>query len=373
MQYENINKCKASKFIPNLGEISSYYNARKNVPLITNIPRLIGIIRIYFETLLYYKDNSPRKFIVNIKGRLYEAKINGHNEAGQPISLDLEDVSDKLIKDVIYDLTKIINLEIFDQAIQLLNSILLTINISVKHKISIINGENMVIENMWYTLVRQLPEKLALDTILIRKNIIFQIVKSPQKYFPDLSNIDQNISALHNAYELYIKTLLRVHISNNHYIDVITTLYNELEDIKKNVPYEYINVKRWVTFLLTQLVLNNNLFQIERKDQIREIIDEYSDYIDKEKSKIIYDGLDFNPANFELDKLSVELVEPNLSKENLNNIKTVISFVLPFKIEVSFTSYELEDNTKIEFIKMSNLFEDPIFSFLDSRELRTYP
>jgi hypothetical protein len=369
MKFENIKKCKAPKFIPNLGEISSYYNARKNVPLITNISRLIGIIRIYFETLLYYKDNSPRKFIVNIKGRLYEAKINAHNEAGQPISLDLEDISDQLIKDVIYDLTKIINLEIFDQAIQLLNSILLTTKISVKQKISIINGENTALENRWYTLVRQLPEKLALDTILIRKDIIFQILKSPQKHFPDLTNIDQNISVLHNAYELYIKTLLRVHISNNHYIDVITALYNELEDIKKNSQYEYINVKRLVTFLLTQLVLNNNLFQIERKNKIREIIEEYGDYIDKDKSKIIYDGLDFNPANFELDKVGIELVEPDFLKEDLDSIKTVISFVLPFQIEVGFTSYELEDNTKIEFIKINNLFEDPIFSFLDSFEI----
>ena len=262
MKYHNIKKCKASQFIPNLRELSSYYNARKKISVITNIPRLIGIIRIYFETLLYYKNNSPNKFLVKIKGKLFEAKINGHDEAGNPISFDLEDISEHLIKDVIHDLTKIINPEIFYQVIQLLNSALLTTTLSVKHKISIINGENKVLENRWYALVRQLPEKLSLDTIEIRKNIIFQLLKSPETHFPDLTQIDQNINVLHKAYELYLKTALKVHISNNHYIDIIATIYDELEDVSEIDKHEYIDINRLCTFLLTQLVLNNNLFQI---------------------------------------------------------------------------------------------------------------
>jgi len=369
MKYENIKKCKASQFIPNLSEIKSYYNARKKVSVIRDTVRLIGIIRIYFETLLYFKNNSPGKFLVKIKGKLFEAKINGHDETGNPISFGLEDISEQLIKDVIHDLTKTLNPTIFDQTIRLLNSIFLTPKIPTKHKISIINGENNVLKNRWYTLVRQLPEKLALDTVKIRKNTIFDLLKFPQKYLSDLTQIDQNIAVLNKAYELYLKTLLRVHISNNHYTDIIATIYDELEDISKYSQYDHIDVNQLCTFLLTQLVYNNNLFQIERKDEIGEIIDEYIDYVDKEESKLIYNGLDFNPENFELGKSSIELVEPDFSSEDLDKINTVISFVVPYEIEDNIIQFELQDGTKIDFAKISNLFEDPIYSFLDSSDL----
>jgi len=336
MKYQNIKKCKASQFIPNLRELSRYYNdARKKFTVITNIPRLINIIKIYFESLLYYQDNSPSQFFVKIKGKLYEVKINGHDKTGQPVSFDLKDISERLIADVIYDLTKTINPAIFDQTMRLLNSILLTPKISARHKISIINGENKILENSWYTLVRQLPEKLALDTIEIRKSIIFQLLKSPKTHSPDLAQIDQNVDVLHKAYELYLKTALKVHISNNNYIDIIATIYNELKDVSEIDKHEYIDINRLCTFLLTQLVLNNNLFQIERKDRLREEIDEYIEYIeyiDKEKSATFYDGLEFNPENFKLGKFSIELVEPDFSNEDLDKIKTVISFVVPFEI-----------------------------------------
>ena len=176
--------------------------------------------------------------------------------------------------------------------------------------------------------LRQLPEELALDTIKIRKNIIFQFLKSPKAHFPDLTQIDQNVDVLHKAYELYLKTTLKVHVSNNHYIDIIATIYDELEDVSEIDKHEYVDINRLCTFLLTQLVFNNNLFQIERKDRLREVIDEYINYIDKENSALIYDGLNFNPEDFELGRFSIELVEPDFSNEDLDKIKTVISFVV---------------------------------------------
>lgn len=93
MKYPIIKPCNGSQFISNMQEISDYFTARKRLSLITNTKRLINIIKVYFETLIFYLENSPNKFHVKIKQKLYEAKINGHTETGQHVSLDLEDIS----------------------------------------------------------------------------------------------------------------------------------------------------------------------------------------------------------------------------------------------------------------------------------------
>lgn len=369
MEYTKIKPCGGSEFISNLQEISDYFAARKMIPVITNTNRLINIIKVYFETLIYYLENSPGKFHVNIKNKIYEAKINGHTETGQQFSLDLEDISGQLIENVIYDLAKTINPVIFAKVAQLLNAIILTPTISSKHIISILNGENKLPQGSWYTLLRQLPEKLALETIAIRKAFIFQIIESPEKYIPDNLNRNENLSSLHSAFELYLKTLLRIHICNNHYDETNLAIINNLEELIGRIDSKYLDKKRLVGFLLTQLVLNNNLFQIERKDNLREVIEEHSEYIDPDILSRIYEELDFDPENLEISKLCVELLEPDFSGENQVDIKTVISFVVPFIAENDHIICRLNDRAEIIFSKITNVFEDPIYSFLDSAEM----
>jgi hypothetical protein len=302
-------------------EISDYYTARKRLTLITNTKRLINIIKVYFETLIFYLENSPNKFHVKIKQKLYEAKINGHTETGQHVSLDLEDISGQLVENVICDLAKTINPGIFAEVVQLLNAIILTPKIASRHKISILNGENKLPQGSWYTLLRQLPEKLAIETIYIRKYFIFQIIKSPENHSPDSKNITENISTLHRAFELYLKTLLRIHIYHNHYDETNLAIINNLEELIDQPNNNYLDKKRLVEFMLTQLVLNNNLFQIERKDRLRETIEEYSEYIESGTLSRIYEDVDFNPENFEIGKLCVDMLEPDFSGENLTEIK----------------------------------------------------
>lgn len=369
MKYSKIKSCNASLFISNLQEISNYYAARKKLTVITNTNRLLNVIKVYFETLLFYSENSPSKFVVNLKQKQYQAMINGHTETGDKVSLDLEDISDQLIKDVIFDLAKTINPAIFGEVAQLLNSIILTPKIASKYKISLIIGENNLPQGSWYTLARQLPEKLALETIEIRTAYILQIIASPEKHLPDRQNRSENLSSLHSAYELYLKTLLRIHIYNNHYDETNLTITSKLEELIGFSDSEYLDKKRLVGFLLSQLVLNNNLFQIERKDSLRETIEEYREYIDEDILSQIYEGINFNPEDFELGKLCIELVEPDFSGKNLDDIKTVISFVVPFVAEKNATTCELDDRAEITFSKITNVFEDPIYSFLDSAEM----
>jgi len=368
VKYNIIKACKASEFISNLQEISNYYSIRKKVPVITNTNRLINILSVYFKTLLYYLDNSPNKFLVKIKEKSYIVKINGHTETGSPTELDLEDISDQLIKNVICDLAKTINPTIFGDVAQLLNSILLTPNIAQKYKISVINGENNLPQGSWYTLVRQTPEKLAIETIEIRKDFIFRATEAPENHLFDQENKQGNISTIHKAYELYIKTLLRVHIYNNHYDEIYSSIISCLEELIDKPNNEYLDKNRLVLFLLTQLVMNNNIFQIERKDYLREVIEEHSQYIKENDLNTIYEGLNFSPEDFEIGKFSIELFEPNFSEEDLGDIKTVISFVVPYCTEGA-VACKLDDRAEIFFSNITNLFDDPVYSFLDSSEI----
>lgn len=369
MKHPQIKPCKGSQFISNMQEISDYYAARKKISVITNTSRLINVIKVYFETLLFYLDNSPKKFYVNIKEKQYQAKINGHSVTGEPLSFDLADISEQLVENVIYDLAKTINPTIFGEVVKLLNSIILTQKIASKYIISILNGENKLPEGSWYTLVRQLPEKLATETIEIRKAFIFQVAENPKKYIPNSQNRSENLSSLHRAYELYIKTLLRIHIYNNHYDEILLTITNNLEELVERPESEFLDKRRLIGFLLIQLVLNNNLFQIERKDNLRESIEEYNEYIQDDILDLINEGLNFDPENFEIGKICVDLLEPDFSEVKLDDIKTVISFVVPFIAEEDFIKYDLDDKTEILFSKITNVFEDPIYSFLDSAEM----
>lgn len=92
-----IKKCKASKYIENLNEINSFIQAKKQINTITNTERLISLIKIYFETVLYYQDHSNKKCTVQIKGKLYTTEINAFDKNGKPIILDIIDISEQFI------------------------------------------------------------------------------------------------------------------------------------------------------------------------------------------------------------------------------------------------------------------------------------
>jgi len=53
----------------------------------------------------------------------------------------------------------------------------------------------------------------------------------------------------------------------------------------------------------------------------------------------------------------------------VNDIKTIISFVLPYKIDDKYIPHKLDYDIMTEFTRIDNLFEDPVYSFLDSSDL----
>lgn len=369
MIIEDLKKCNSSDFIPNIQELSNYIQARKNIPVITNTERLINILRVLFESLIYYNEHSTQKYFVKVNEKLYEVKIHGYSPDGKIAEFDLEEVATQLIENVIFDLSKTINAMVFVNLIKLLNTIICSESISAHHKISIINAESKLSQNRWFVLVRLLPEKLAIETVDIRVEKIFNMLASPIKYLPDEDFIAENVAALNSALELYFKTQLRIIIANNHFDELIPAITKALRQVSIRADNEFIDTDRLVRFLTAQLVLNNNLFLIEKREQIKEIVSEYSSYIDGGLPDIVIEGLRFDPENLKLENLNISMHEPSFTDIELEEIKTVISFVVPYSLDQPFLSCDLKRGGKIEFSRISNVFDDPVYSFLDSSDV----
>ncbi|MBA7519323.1 hypothetical protein ES705_11401 [subsurface metagenome] len=364
-----IRKCKAKDFIPNLQEINNYFQVRKQIDKITHTKQLLNIIKIYFETILFFKANSVTKNKVNIKGKLYHTEINGHDKKGNPIKLGINEISESIVKDVAQDLKKTLNTNSFEDYVIIINSVLETPNIDSNHKISILNAENLVFVNEWTYLLFILSEQLAKETIQLRKSLILKILTAPEKHLTKDQFFDKNIETLYKAYEFYVKAAIRLFISKNHFVEVLRFLYHELQEFDEIPPEIELDENRLIFFLLNQIILNNNLFFIEEKSKIKELYESFEEFLSNESKKILKEGIEFSPKNFEIQNASIELAKPDFSNTDLDKIVTLISFTIPQKAINNFVKIEYDDKTTIEFSLINNLFDDPIFRFLDSSEL----
>jgi hypothetical protein len=171
-----------------------------------------------------------------------------------------------------------------------------------------------------------------------------------------------NRETLYNVISNYFRYEIDVLIANNKLIDIFKFLYEELEQNDD---------KQIISTLLSNLVIYNNLFLFERKEGIRETVVGYRTLIGEEKYAQINEMLNFSPERLELKDFSIEPVE--LTKENITftnvdyrKVKTIISFLIPYRSQVDYTKFEYRDKYAVEFIMLKNLFDDPIFLFLNS-------
>ncbi len=88
--------------------------------------------------------------------------------------------------------------------------------------------------------------------------------------------------------------------------------------------------------------------------------------IGEAKYTVLDEMLNFSPEKVELKNFSIELAEPdkqNFRFENVDypNVKTVISFVIHYEPEESYSKFEYPEGYTIEFIRLRHLFDDPVF------------
>jgi hypothetical protein len=142
-------------------------------------------------------------------------------------------------------------------------------------------------------------------------------------------------------------------------------LYDEASYIQ-TLKISQLIKKRLTTFVLLETILNNNLFFIEKKDTIREQIYSYESVIGEGVAQELTNYTTFNLQQINLGDVYAGMQAPDFSKYDINKIKTVIMFVIPYRVENGVSQIKIDDKSKIEFCPVTNLFDDPIYAFLDS-------
>jgi hypothetical protein len=355
----------ANEFFENVGEFRGYIVSRRTQPKL-NPDKLINLLHVYFRSVLLYPSPDMREYYVTGPDRkLYVIQFPGHNTAGEKRPVSLGEMSNTLLADVCSDLLKTAQMAHIIHLIELFTKAIATPILDKSHKFNILNAENAVLKDKFTDAIRMMPENKAKETLDVRKTLVLSELRALNEVEDkkDAENAKKR-ETLYNVLIHYIRSEIDVLIANNKFIDILKFLYQELEENSN---------KQVIAALLNNLVIYNNLFLLERKEAIRERVVRYRTLIGEEKYAQLNEMLNFSPEKVELKDFSIEPVEgdkKNIKFEGVDyqKVKTIISFVIHYKSKKDYMKFEYPEKYTVEFITLKNLFDDPIFLFINSMQ-----
>jgi len=360
---DHLVKFNEKEFSENITELKGYWVARKS-QVNLNPDKLVNLLYVYFRSVLLYPSPDMRKYyLTGPDGKLYVLEFSGHNKEGERKSGSLGEMSNTLLDEVCSDLLKSARIAHIISLVELFTKAIATPNLDKSHKFNILNAENTVLKEKFTDAIRIMPENKAKAALDIRNSLAFSELQAlnQAEEKADTEN-EKTRESLCKILIKYIRCRIEVLIANNKFIDIFQFLYEELEENDD---------KQIITALLNNLVLYNNLFLLERKEAIRETLAEHRSLIGEEKYAQLDEMLKFSPEKVEFINFSLEPVE--LDKEHIRfenvdyqKIKTIISFVIHYKSQKDYTKFEYPEKYTVEFIRLKNLFYDPIFLFLNN-------
>jgi len=354
-----LTKYTPKEFFENISEFRGYFvNKKRDVNL--NPDKLVNFLYIYFRSVLLYPSPDMREYIVTgPDGKIYKLVFSGDDKKGEKRSGSLGGMSNTLLAEVSSNLLKSANISQIISLIELFTRAIATPNLDKRHKLNILNVENKVFNEIFSDAIRLMPENKAIEALDVRQKLVFSELKELKR--AQVKSKYKNIESFNNIISKYIQYRIDVLIANNKFIDIFQFLYEEIE--KKDD-------ESIIATLLEYLVIYNNLFLLERKEDIRETVSEYRSLIGEEKYAILNEMLNFSPEKIVLKNFSIMQIgldSKNIKFENVDyqKVKTIISFVVPYKSSKAYTKYEFLDKYIVEFVKLKNLFDDPIFLFFN--------
>lgn len=356
--------CLDKEFLNNANEINGYFQAKKKITVINNAPRIINLLNIYYKTLLYYFQNSKNKYEVKINNQLFQFKIFGTDEKGKEKEFDLAETASSLIKNIFFDLKNYIDISNFEKLQETIISILNTKQIPIEHKVLVLNHESESFVSGGDQLMYLISEEIARNAIFHKIEFVYNLIKKPDHQI----TID-NQDRIYEIYNNLLRSYLRNCVARNHFVDGLKFIYKEIERFDTIDPKIKVDDNKLVFILLNTLCSFNNLFQLEAKERIKETVDDFIHLLDKKNAEIIKENLNFNPHNFEIGSLQIGIADPSFKNIDLESIVTFIQFVIKVRPSKSYSSFAF-DNVEIEILELSNLFDDPIYSFLDSSNMQ---
>jgi hypothetical protein len=362
---DHLNKFNHKEFFENIGEFRGYIAARKEIARL-NPDKLVNLLYVYFRSVLLYPSPDMRKYyITGPNGELFQIEFPGHTKDGEKRSVSLGEMSSALLSDVCTDLLKGAHTGHFMSLVDLFTCAIATPSLEKHHKINILNAENTVLNEKFFDAIRELPEQKANDALDVREQLVLSELRSLEQ--AQKTDEDQkNILSLNNILVRYIRGRIEILIAQNKFLDIFQFLYQSLDKYHDTGGDQQV-----INTLLHSLVIYNNLFLVEPKENIRERVVECRGVIGEVKYIVLDEMLNFSPERIELKNFSIEPVE--LDKQNFRfggvdykEVRTVISFVIHYQPEESYRKFEYPEGYTIEFIRLRNLFDDPVFLFLNS-------
>ncbi len=356
--YSQLKKFSEREFFENIPEFNGYLSNRKK-DAVLNPDKLVNLLSVYLRSVLLFPSPDMDKYTVQgAGGKFYEVQIN----TSENTTVSLGKMSHVFLSDICKDLLKSARLDHIISLIELFSSALVTPSLERDHKLSILNAENTVLKDVFSLALRKMPESMAKAAIDVRLNFAIQELSDLEKNDAETTEIrEENKKAFNEVIAKYIQYKIDILISNNKFVDIFQFLYVELENH---------HAEQTIVSLLHNLIVYNNLFLLERKDTIRDELEEHRRLIGDDKYAVLDDMLNFSPADIELKNFSIMLVDDDgggktFKNQDYEKVRTQVSFVVPYASRKDYSRFEQEDKYTIEFIKVHNLFDDPVFQFFN--------
>lgn len=326
--------------------------------------RLINLLHVYFRSVLLYPSPEMREYHVKgTDGKPYIIEFPRHKKTGKTMSVSLGEMSDTLLRETCSDLLNKAHSAHIIHLIDLFTRAMATPSLDKRHKFNILDTEDTVLKERFNEAIRMMPEEKAKEALDTRKNLIFTELRALNREGDKTyTENERNRGSLHDILIRWIQCRIDVLIANNKLIDIFKFLYSE---IKEN------HDKKIITALLHNLVIYNNLFSFERKETIRDVLADCRGILGEEKYAQLNEMVNFSshkitPGNIMTEPVELDREDEKFEGADFRKIRTVISFVINYKPHKDYTKFEYPNLYSIEFIRPSNLFDDPIFSFLNN-------
>ena len=334
-------------------ETGSYFKVRKQYPIL-NYQKLINLLRLGSSFLLDSRSRSDL-FTDRVGANWYQFTINGHDSEGNKKQVSFYDCFQNFVTDVFSDLAKCLDSTGFEVLVQLLNSFIQHPGMDIQHKFAVINAENSVLKDVYEFYIWDLPEIEIDQFIEIRKDFTFECI-STSKNNQQAASAEIELESLYSAYEYYLFWLIKSHIRTNRFKDIMQSLDSELEKCNDAVLG---------TNIIWNMITCNNQFLIRSKLAIEQKVADFRHLIQENKNSLIMNALKFSPADIDLRDFTVELGSYELSNIDFRKTKTHILATVPLGTQIPYSCLTLDENTKIEFRRITNPLDDPIYSFLN--------
>ncbi|MCH7535549.1 MAG: hypothetical protein IH948_07370 [Bacteroidetes bacterium] len=177
-----------------------------------------------------------------------------------------------------------------------------------------------------------------------------------------------DLSLVNNSYVILVNMSCEVLVRYNKYAEILSFLVGEISSIESLEANAKCDRGQVLFELFRELISYNHLFTILEWSEIEAMLTSLDAVVSGDNLKTLSAYLSIDVKKIEVRDLSISLTEPRFVG-NLDEYSTGIFLVLPYAIRAEADigiphTISMEDGVTVSFTPITNLFNDPIYSFL---------